>query len=35
MGPYPDIEDCVELDFAKLRPGRVAMPEVLEIEAKL
>lgn len=35
MGPYPDIEEGVELDFAKLKLGSIDMASVLAHEAKL
>lgn len=35
MGPFPDVEEDVEEDFSRLKPGSVKMPAVLEHEAKL
>jgi len=35
MGPFPDVEEGVELDWGKLRVGAVKMEEVLEYQKKL
>jgi glutathionyl-hydroquinone reductase len=35
MGPYPDIEEGVENDFGKIKPGGVKMPAVVAYEATL
>ncbi|KAK7747097.1 hypothetical protein SLS62_009253 [Diatrype stigma] len=35
MGPYPDIEEGVNLDFGKIRPGAVTHPAVLEYQKTL
>jgi hypothetical protein len=35
MGPWPDVEDGFEHDFAKLRAGEVRLPAVLEYEKQL
>ncbi|KAI9709909.1 MAG: hypothetical protein M1820_002986 [Bogoriella megaspora] len=34
-GPYPDVEDGVETDFSKIKPGGVKMQEVLDYEDSL
>jgi NRPS condensation-like uncharacterized protein len=35
MGPWPDVEEGVEMDFEKLRVGCVKMPAVLEYEKQM
>ncbi|TKA22768.1 hypothetical protein B0A50_07870 [Salinomyces thailandicus] len=35
VGPYPDIEKGYEVDWSKLKPGRIEMPEVTEWEKRL
>lgn len=35
MGPFPDIEEGVDLDFSKLTPGVVLHPEVVRRQEKL
>lgn len=35
MGPFPDVEEDVEDDLSKLKPGSVKLSAVLEYEARL
>ncbi|KAH7410055.1 glutathione S-transferase [Phaeosphaeria sp. MPI-PUGE-AT-0046c] len=35
LGPYPDVEEGYESDWSKLKPGKVAHPQVLEAMSKL
>jgi hypothetical protein len=34
MGPYPDVEDDVETDWNKLKPGGVKLPAVLQFQVE-
>jgi putative glutathione S-transferase len=35
LGPYPDVEEGYESDWSKLKPGKVAHPQVLDAMSKL
>lgn len=35
LGPWPDIEQDYEVDWTKIKPGGIHMPEVVEYEKKI
>jgi putative glutathione S-transferase len=35
MGPFPDMEEGVDLDYAKLKPGAVLHPAVVQRQKEL
>lgn len=35
LGPFPDVEEGIDLNFANLKPGSVRYPIVLERQAEL
>lgn len=35
MGPFPEVEHGVDLDFSKLKPGMIDHPLVLERQKEL
>lgn len=35
LGPWPDVEERVESDWGKLKPGQARHPRVLEAMSKL
>jgi putative glutathione S-transferase len=35
MGPFPDVEEGVNMEFARIKPGSVRHPAVLERQAEL